>query len=109
MAWYAANLYFHVTKLVFMLHLLVPSSVKLAQTSSERLHTQVQSVDAVIHFGDLPIAPLAAVPDSPPLFSYASNADFAEIPFPDWTYWGSTGTSQQRTWQVIPATLVRAQ
>lgn len=57
-------------------------------------------MDAVIHFGDLPVTLLATVPDSPPLFSYANSAAFAEIPFPDWTYWGSTGASQQRTWQV---------
>lgn len=68
------------------------------------LHTQVPDVDAVIHFADLPVADLAAVPDSPPLFSYGSSAAFAEIPFPDFTFWGNTGPSQQRTWQVKPAT-----
>lgn len=61
---------------------------------------QVPDVDAVIHFDDVAMANLTVIPDSPPLFSYGSNAAFAEVPFPDWTYWGSTGPSQQRTWQV---------
>ena len=52
--------------------------------------------------GDLPVAALDAIPDSPPLFSYGSSSAFADIPFPDFTFWGNTGRSQQRTWQVIP-------
>ena len=67
---------------------------------------QVPDIDAVIHFADLPVADLAVIKDSPPLFSYGSNSAFADIPFPDFTFWGNAGKSQQRPWQVMPELLL---
>ena len=61
---------------------------------------QVPDVDFVVHFIDTPVAELKTMPDSPPLFCYANNDGFAEVPFPDWTYWGNAGSSQQPSWQV---------
>ena len=57
-------------------------------------------VDAAMHFGDVPVAQLATMKGTPPLFAPCSSNAFAEIPFPDFTYWGNTGPNQQRSWQV---------
>lgn len=57
-------------------------------------------VDAVVHFQDLPVAVLPEFAKSAPLFAYASNSDFVDVPFPDWTYWGNMAHNQPASWQV---------
>ena len=60
---------------------------------------QVPDIDAVVHFQDLPVAVLPQFAESAPLFSYASNDDFVDVPFPDWTYWGNMAHNQPASWQ----------
>ena len=61
---------------------------------------QVPDVDAVIHFQDLPVVPSSRSAASGPLFCYASNDMFLDVPFPDWSYWGNMAHNQPVSWQV---------
>ena len=66
---------------------------------------QVPDVDAVIQFQDLPRVPSSRSATSGPLFCYASNDLFLDIPFPDFSYWGNMAHNQPAIWQVS-ATIV---
>ena len=61
---------------------------------------QVPDVDAVIQFQDLPAVPVARSNASAPLFCYASNDMFLDVPFPGWSYWGNMAHNQPASWQV---------
>ena len=65
---------------------------------------QVPDVDAVVHFQDVPIADLPQHAASAPVFSYTSNDDFVDVPFPDWTIWGNMAHNQPASWQVSMST-----
>ena len=62
-------------------------------------------MDAVIQFQDLPRVPSSRSATSGPLFCYASNDLFLDIPFPDFSYWGNMAHNQPAIWQVS-ATIV---
>ena len=44
-------------------------------------------MDVLLIFADTPVVDLKYNPLAAPLFCACSNDDFAEIPFPDWSYW----------------------
>lgn len=51
---------------------------------------QVPDVDVVLHTSDEPCVASGAVgkPPPPPMFGYTTSAGFADIPFPDFSFWG---------------------
>ena len=55
------------------------------------LHAQIPDMDAVLQTSDFPCM-LRSLPNvaavSPPVFGYNSHPTYADIPFPDYSYWG---------------------
>lgn len=53
---------------------------------------QIPDVDMVLHFPDLPGLPApqqGEIAAAPPVFVTCTNANFLDIPFPDFTWWGT--------------------
>jgi len=57
---------------------------------------QVPDVDAVFHISDEPCVPTRVLgpngEPAPPIFGYTATAGFADIPFPDFSFWGHEHT-----------------
>lgn len=49
---------------------------------------EIPDIDAVFGSGDFPRVRKDLNLPAPPLFSFNSNEDYADIPFPDYSYWG---------------------
>ena len=52
---------------------------------------QVPDLEAVVHTNDSPLVPEAAAAKeqpAPPIFGYTTAEGFADVPFPDFSYWG---------------------
>ena len=53
--------------------------------------SQIPDIDAVMHIHDrpvVPVNPLGGAKQNPPVFGYTATANFTDIPFPDFSYWG---------------------
>lgn len=68
------------------------SSACLEQDLSARhLCLQIPDIDAIIHTSDFSCVPAALgglQPEGPPIFGYNSDPAHADVPFPDYSYWG---------------------
>lgn len=70
------------------------------------MSAQIPDVDMVLHFPDLPGLPApqqGEIAAAPPVFVTCTNANFLDIPFPDWTWWG---TAVRRTSNISPIAAV---
>lgn len=52
---------------------------------------QVPDLEVIVHTNDSPLVPETATAKdqpAPPIFGYTTAAGYADVPFPDFSYWG---------------------
>ncbi len=74
-----------------------PKKIWIHGKYTGRHRAQVPDVDALITFPDMPRVRFGEGPTGAPLFAGCSNDKYAEVPFPDFTYFAGQARAAPAT------------